>query len=77
MSTMLLLELLMTTIPCQYITIWLFVRGTTECMFENIYALTNNYSQNTTFALDTPVSAAFDVTDLSATVLFKNTLLAV
>jgi hypothetical protein len=49
----------------------LFVRGTTECMFENIYALTNNYSQNTTFALETPVSAAFDVADLSANSSFQ------
>ena len=49
----------------------IFVRGTTECMFENIYALTNNYSQNTTFGLETPVSAAFDVTDLSANSSFQ------
>jgi hypothetical protein len=28
-------------------------------MFENIYAITNNYSQNTVYALDTPVNAAF------------------
>lgn len=27
----------------------LFVRGSSQCMFENIYALANNYSQNTTF----------------------------
>lgn len=49
----------------------LFVRGSSECMFENIYALTNNYSQNTTFALDTPVSSAFDVVDISANKSFQ------
>jgi len=31
-----------------------FVRGSSRCMFENIYALGNNYAQNTVFALDTP-----------------------
>jgi hypothetical protein len=49
----------------------LFVRGSSECMFENIYALTNNYSQNTTFALETPVSAAFDISDISANKSFQ------
>jgi len=49
----------------------LFVRGSSKCMFENIYALTNNYSQNTTFSLDTPVSAAFDVVDISANKSFQ------
>lgn len=44
----------------------LFVRGNAKCMFENIYALTENYSQNTTFALDTPVSSAFGDIDLNA-----------
>jgi hypothetical protein len=37
----------------------LFVRGSSRVMFENIYAITNNYSQNTVYALDTPVNAAF------------------
>jgi hypothetical protein len=38
----------------------LFVRGSSRLMFENIYALTNNYSQNTQFALNTPVNSIFD-----------------
>jgi hypothetical protein len=38
----------------------LFVRGSSRIMFENVYAITNNYSQNTTYALDTPVNSAFD-----------------
>jgi len=49
----------------------LFVRGTSECMFENVYALTNNYSQNTTFSLETPVSSVFGVDELSANSSFR------
>jgi hypothetical protein len=37
----------------------LFVRGSSRCMFENIYAITNNYSQNTSYAIDTPVNSVF------------------
>ena len=44
----------------------LFVRGNAKCMFENVYALTENYSQNTSFALDTPVNSAFGDIDLNA-----------
>ena len=44
----------------------LFVRGNAKCMFENIYALSENYSQNTTFSLDTPVNSAFGEIDLNA-----------
>jgi hypothetical protein len=40
-------------------------------MFENIYALTNNYSQNTVFALDTPVSAAFGDNEINANESFR------
>jgi hypothetical protein len=49
----------------------LFVRGGSKCMFENIYALTNNYSQNTTFALDTPVAAAFGDDEINANESFR------
>ena len=48
----------------------LFVRGNARCMFENVYALTENYSQNTTFSIDTPVNSAFGQVDLNA----QNTL---
>jgi len=44
----------------EYNNMGLFVRGSARCMFENIYAIANNYSQNTIFALDTPVSSVFD-----------------
>ena len=44
----------------------LFVRGNAKVMFENVYALTENYSQNTTFSLDTPVNSAFGNLDINA-----------
>lgn len=42
-----------------YNNMCLFVRGGSRAMFENIYAITNNYSQNTSYALDTPISSIF------------------
>ena len=44
----------------------IFTRGSSRCMFENIYALTNNYSQNTVFSLDTPTLSAIDDSEISA-----------
>jgi hypothetical protein len=49
----------------------LFVRGGSKCMFENVYALANNYSQNTSFALATPVSAAFGDEHITAIESFR------
>lgn len=49
----------------------LFTRGSSRCMFENIYALTNNYSQNTTFALDTPVLSAIQDSEVNANESFS------
>ncbi len=43
----------------------LFVRGSSRVMFENIFALTNNYSQNTSYALDTPVNSIFTGDELN------------
>lgn len=54
-----------------YNNLALFVRGGSKCMFENIYALTNNYSQNTVFALDTPVAAAFGDDEINANESFR------
>jgi len=48
----------------------LFVRGSSRVMFENIYALANNYSQNTQFALNTPVNNIFD-DEIDATESFR------
>ena len=49
----------------------LFTRGSSRCMFENIYALTNNYSQNTVFALDTPVISAIEDSEINANESFS------
>ena len=49
----------------------LFTRGAAKCMFENLYALTENYSQNTSFSIDTPVKSAFADEDLNANKAFQ------
>lgn len=49
----------------------MFVRGSARCMFENLYALTNNYSQNTTFALDTPIMSAIDDQEIDVNESFR------
>lgn len=48
----------------------LFVRGSSRVMFENIYALANNYSKNAVFALNTPVNSIFD-DEINATESFR------
>ena len=51
-----------------------FVRGNAKCMFENIYALTDNYSQNTSFSLsniDAPINSAFGNIELNAENSFR------
>lgn len=37
----------------------LFIRGTSKCMFENIYALASNYSQNPALKLSPVINSAF------------------
>ena len=49
----------------------IFVRGSSKCMFENLYALTENYSQNTTFSLETPAKSVFGIEDLNANQAFQ------
>jgi hypothetical protein len=44
----------------------LFVRGSSRVMFENIYALANNYSQNIAFKLNTPIASVFGDSEISA-----------
>lgn len=43
-----------------------FIRGSSRVMFENIYALTNNYSQNTVFDLDTISDSVFGDQEINA-----------
>lgn len=49
----------------------LFIRGASRAMFENIYALTDNYSQNATFSLDAPAKSVFGIDDLNANESFR------
>lgn len=49
----------------------LFVRGSSRCMFENIYALTNNYSQNTVFTVGETISSVFGDKQIDATEFFR------
>jgi hypothetical protein len=49
----------------------LFVRGSSRCMFENIYALTNNYSQNTIFNVAKPLSDVFGDNEVDANESFR------
>jgi hypothetical protein len=37
----------------------MFVRGASKVMFENIFAITNNYSQNTSGTFNTPIAEVF------------------
>ena len=54
-----------------YSEIALFTRGSSRIMFENVYALCNNYSQNTTFSLGAPVNSVFGDSDIDANESFR------
>ena len=54
-----------------YNSMALFVRGGSRLMFENIYAISNNYSQNTSYALDTPVNAVFAEEEINVNQSFR------
>lgn len=49
----------------------LFVRGSARMMFENIYAVTNNYSQNTVYDLDMPTNAVFADEEINVNEAFR------
>lgn len=49
----------------------LFVRGTSRAMFENIYAITNNYSQNTASSLNLPAKNIFAKDSISTDEAFR------
>ena len=49
----------------------LFTRGSARIMFENVYALSNNYSQNTVFELDAPVNSVFGAESLDVSQSFR------
>ena len=54
-----------------YNNMCLFVRGSSKCMFENIYALGKNYSQNTVFDVAEPISSIFGDKKINANDAFK------
>jgi hypothetical protein len=49
----------------------LFVRGSSRCMFENIYALSENYSQNTVFTVNETLGQVFSDSSVDATESFR------
>ena len=54
-----------------YSNLALFTRGSSRAMFENVYALSNNYSQNTSFSLDAPVNSVFGDEEIDANESFR------
>lgn len=49
----------------------MFVRGSARCIFENIYALSNNYSKNQTSSIGAVVANAFGATEINANESFN------
>ena len=49
----------------------LFVRGSSRCMFENIYALSKNYSQNTVFTVNDTLGQVFGDKEIDVTESFR------
>jgi hypothetical protein len=51
----------------QYNNLALFVRGTSRLMFENVYALSDNFAENTARALQLPISKIFSDDSITET----------
>jgi hypothetical protein len=49
----------------------LFVRGSSRCMFENLYALSENYSQNTVFTVNETLGQVFGSNEVNVTESFR------
>lgn len=54
-----------------YNNLALFVRGNARCMFENVYAITGNYSNSPGSSLELPASSAFTNNELSVSDSFR------
>jgi hypothetical protein len=54
-----------------YSNIALFTRGSARAMFENVYALSGNYSQNTVFSTGAPVNSVFGDSEITAGESFR------
>ena len=46
-------------IPIINPAIAMFIRGTSKVMFENVYAMSKNYADNSVYDLDSPIASAF------------------
>ena len=55
----------------KYNNMGLFVRGSSRLMFENVYALTQNYSQNTVYSLNTPINNVYSDSELNTNDAFR------
>ena len=49
----------------------LFSRGTSKCMFENVYALSHNYSENSSLKLSPVINSAFGKTSINVNESFS------
>lgn len=49
----------------------MFVRGSSRAMFENIFAIGNNYNKNYNYAINTPISSTFSGDSISANNSFR------
>ena len=54
-----------------YNNVALFTRGSSKCMFENIYALSENYSQNSVFTVGETLSKSFGDESIDANEAFR------
>lgn len=48
-----------------------FVRGSSKCMFEHVYAISNNYSENPSSKVDAPINTIFGSSSLTASDAFR------
>ena len=49
----------------------MFVRGSSRVMFENIFAIGNNYNKNYNYAINNPISSTFNADGVSASKSFR------
>ena len=49
----------------------IFTRGSSRCMFENVYALSENYSQNSVFTVGETLASSFGNTKINASESFR------
>jgi hypothetical protein len=49
----------------------MFVRGSSRCMFEHVFALSNNYGENPSSKIDAPISTAFGTQSITSNEAFR------